>query len=76
MIVAKWGDSLAIRIPSSIADALGLKEGDEVDVHIGDNHTSPIEQDEGRLEAIEKIKSFKIELPVDWKFDRDEANSR
>ena len=32
MQVAKWGNSLAIRIPASVAEALDLKPGDEVQV--------------------------------------------
>ena len=30
--VRRWGNSLAIRIPADEAEALGLKEGDEVKV--------------------------------------------
>lgn len=26
--VAKWGNSLAIRLPAAVVEALGLKEGD------------------------------------------------
>jgi antitoxin MazE len=75
MIVAKSGNSLAIRIPSSVVDALELKEGDEVDVRVGNDRALEIGKDDRRQKAIEKIKSFKIKLPADWKFNRDEANS-
>ncbi len=34
MQVAKWGNSLAIRIPAAVAEALGLRAGDEVEVHV------------------------------------------
>ena len=34
MRVAKWGNSLAIRLPAAVVEALELKEGDEVDVQI------------------------------------------
>ena len=30
MQVAKWGNSLAVRLPKAVVDALRLKEGDEV----------------------------------------------
>jgi len=75
MKVAKWDDSLVIQIPSSIVEELDLKEGDDVDVRIGDDRALEIERD-SRRKAIEKLKSFKVKLPDDWKFDRDEANSR
>jgi antitoxin component of MazEF toxin-antitoxin module len=29
MRVAKWGNSLAVRLPASVVDALELKEGDD-----------------------------------------------
>jgi antitoxin MazE len=76
MRVAKWGNSLAIRIPSTVVDALELKEGDDVVVRIGDGRSFEVERDDRRQKALEKIKSFKLKLPADWKFDRDEANSR
>jgi hypothetical protein len=31
--------------------------------------------EEARLKALEKIRTFGLKLPADWKFDRDEANS-
>ena len=30
MQVAKWGNSLAVRLPASVVEVLRLKEGDEV----------------------------------------------
>ncbi len=32
--VSKWGNSLAMRIPSDIARRLGLREGDSVDAQL------------------------------------------
>ncbi len=34
MRVSKWGNSLAIRLPLAVVKALGLKEGDQVDVRL------------------------------------------
>ncbi|MDE1991817.1 MAG: AbrB/MazE/SpoVT family DNA-binding domain-containing protein [Rhizobiaceae bacterium] len=76
MQVAKWGNSLAIRIPASVVEALELKEGDDIVVRIGENGSFEIERDDSRQKALEKVKSFKFKLPDDWKFDRDEANAR
>ncbi len=76
MQVSKWGNSLAIRIPSSVVEILQLKEGDEVAVRIADERTFELERDTSRQEALERIKAFARPLPADWKFDRDEANAR
>jgi antitoxin MazE len=32
--IAKWGNSLAVRLPASVVEALRLKEGDEIDIHV------------------------------------------
>ncbi len=33
--LAKWGNSLAVRIPKSVADTAQLREGDPVEVGVG-----------------------------------------
>ena len=34
MQVAKWGNSLAVRLPSTVVEALDLKEGDQIEIRI------------------------------------------
>ena len=34
MQVAKWGNSLAVRLPAAVVEALDLKEGDEIDIAV------------------------------------------
>lgn len=76
MQVSKWGNSLAIRIPSSVVEVLQLKEGDEVAVRIAGERTFELERNTSRQDALERIKAYARPLPADWKFDRDEANAR
>jgi antitoxin MazE len=76
MRVAKWGNSLAIRVPSAVADALELKEGDEVEIRLAGPRAFEVERDLSRQRALERLRAFRWKLPPDWKFDRDEANSR
>lgn len=76
MKVARWGNSLALRIPSSVVDVLDLKEGDEVEVRVGGRNSFEISRDDKFERALERIRSFKIPLPDGWVFDRDEANER
>jgi antitoxin MazE len=76
MRVAKWGNSLAIRIPASVVEALELKDGDQVEVHIVGERAFNLSRDQGRERALERIRAFRKPLPPDWKFDRDEANAR
>jgi antitoxin MazE len=76
MRVSKWGNSLAIRIPASVAEALELKEGDEVDIRVAGTRAFDADLDRSRQKALARIKAFRLKLPPDWKFDRDEINSR
>ena len=76
MRVAKWGNSLAIRLPAVVVEALELKEGDEVEVRVAGRRAFDLNRDKNRERAMERIRAARWKLPPDWKFDRDEANSR
>jgi antitoxin MazE len=76
MRVSKWGNSLAIRIPRDVAEALGLKEGDDVALVPGEARALRLDRQLRREEALEGIKELRRPLPEGWKFDRDEANAR
>jgi antitoxin MazE len=76
MQVAKWGNSLAVRLPASVVDALNLKEGDEIEIQVADERTFGVARKPGRQEWLERLRSFRGRLPADFKFDRDEANAR
>ena len=76
MQVSKWGNSLAIRLPAGVVDALKLKEGDEIDIRVAGERAFDVERDRSRELALERLKSLRKPLPPGWKFDRDEANAR
>ncbi len=76
MQVSRWGNSLAIRIPAAVSEALALKEGDDVEVRIADERTFLIARDERKPQALARIRSLRKPLPAGWRFDRDEANER
>ena len=76
MQVAKWGNSLAVRLPTVVVDALKLKEGDEIEIRLNDSRELAISRKPGRIEFLKRLQAFRGRLPADWKFDRDEANAR
>lgn len=76
MQVSKWGNSLAIRIPATVVEALDLKEGDEIEVSIAGRHNLKIDRDRRREKALERLRQTKWSLPSGWRFDREEANER
>lgn len=76
MRASKWGNSLAIRLPASVVEALNLKECDEVEVHVAGDRAFDIDRDRSRERALARIRAFRKQLPAGWKFDREEANAR
>lgn len=76
MKVAKWGNSLAIRIPADVAKALELEEGDLVELTPKAHGRFDLTLSARRERALEAIRSLRGALPADYRFDRDEANAR
>ena len=76
MQVAKWGNSLAVRLPKRLVERFDLKEGDELDVRMSEPGFLELSVEERRRIALEVLKTFEGALPADYKFDRDEANER
>lgn len=77
MKVATWGNSLAVRIPADVARALGLEEGDEVELRaLGGKELAIVTERQRREAAIERLREFRGWMPAGFKFDRDEANAR
>jgi antitoxin MazE len=76
MHVAKWGNSLAVRLPAAVVEALELREGDEIEIHIADAREFAVARKPGRAELLQRLRGFRGRLPPDFKFDRDEANAR
>lgn len=76
MQVSKWGNSLAIRLPSSVVEALALKEGDDIEVVIAEERVFEVRRKPDREELLARLRKFRGTLPEDFKFNRDEANER
>ncbi len=76
MQVSKWGNSLAVRLPAAIVEALGLKEGDEIEIRIAGKREFRAARDRSREKALEQLRKTGWSLPRGFKFDREEANER
>ena len=76
MQVAKWGNSLAVRLPAAVVEALELREGDEIEIHVVDARQLGVARRPGREDLLKRLRTFRGRLPADFKFDRDEANAR
>jgi antitoxin MazE len=76
MQVSKWGNSLAIRIPAEVAEALKLKEGDNIEIKALDEREFAVGLDRRKERAMDSIRNAGWIFPANFKFDRDEANER
>jgi len=76
MQVAKWGNSLAVRLPAAVVEALELREGDDIELHVEGARSIAVARKPDREALIARLRSFRGRLPDDFKFDRDEANGR
>jgi antitoxin MazE len=76
MQVAKWGNSLAVRLPSAVVEALELKEGDQIEIRVAGKREFEIARDRSAEKALERIRQLRRPLPRGFKFDRREANER
>ena len=76
MQVAKWSNSLAVRLPAAVVDALTLQEGDEIEIHVVGARTFEVKKRPKGRELLARLRKFRGRLPIDFKFDHLGANER
>jgi len=76
MQVSRWGNSLAVRLPSEVVEALSLKEGDQIEIRIANAREFEVRRDPTRQRALERLRRLRRPLPAGFVFDRTEANAR
>ncbi|HZR57366.1 MAG TPA: AbrB/MazE/SpoVT family DNA-binding domain-containing protein [Terriglobales bacterium] len=76
MQVSKWGNSLAVRLPSEVVEALNLKEGDQIEIKIANTRVFEVRRDPARQRALARLRRLRRPLPTGFVFDRAEANAR
>jgi len=76
MKVARWGNSLAIRLPAGLVEALNIKEGDDIEVDVAGKRQLDINRTPDARELLARLRKYRGQIPADFKFDRLEANER
>lgn len=76
MRVAKWGNSLAVRLPDAVVKALRLEPGDEIEIVVAGERRFHVGRDRSRERALARLRALKQPLPRGFRLDRDEANAR
>ncbi len=76
MLVARWGNSLAVRLPKALVEALGLKAGDKVDLSPLPGGAIAVRRVDPGEEFLARMAEFSVRAPKGYRFNRDEANER
>ena len=76
MQVAKWGNSLAVRLPAKVVEALALKDGDDIEITIAGTRTMQVARQPSTAEALVALRRLRGVMPPGFKFDRELANDR
>lgn len=80
MQVAKWGNSLGVRLPMALVHKLGISEGDELVVLPAARRAGApavqISRAPSKQERLQAMRRYRAPMPEGYRFDRDEANAR
>ena len=76
MKFAKWGNSIAVRIPAKVVAKLGISPNDDADIRVTGEHSFEVTRDRRREDAIEQLRKLQFVLPDDYIFDREELHER
>jgi antitoxin MazE len=68
--VSKWGNSLAVRLPAAVVEALELKEGDQIEIRVARGRVFEVDRDRGRERALARLRKLRRPLPPGFVFDR------
>lgn len=75
MRVARWGNSLAVRLPADLVRRLGLQEGDEIELHADENGYA-VRRHPQPDEVSAALRRFRGRLPGNARLSRDKAHER
>jgi antitoxin MazE len=76
MKFAKWGNSIAIRVPADVVAKLGISLDEEAQIKVTGEYSFEVTRDRRREQAIEKLRSSRFVLPDDYLFNREELHER
>ena len=63
MRVAKWGNSLAIRLPAPVVEALKLGEGDHIEIRVAKGKRFEVRKDRTREQALAALRKLRRNFP-------------
>jgi antitoxin MazE len=76
MQVSKWGNSLAVRLPAAVVEALDLSEGDDIEIQVEGSRSLSVGKVPDQRELLARLRKYRGRLPKEFRFDRLEAHER
>lgn len=77
MKVAKWGNSLAVRLPKETAEALGVSEGDDIAFDHTPEGEVKLRRKRDTIEWIREIRAkYPDRIPADYRYKREDGQRR
>jgi antitoxin MazE len=73
MLISKWGNSLAVRLPKALVEELGLKEGDEIELRRAPDGAIEVARRTKIEDALTGLRSLRGAFPEGYRFNRDEC---
>jgi antitoxin MazE len=74
--IFQWGDGLAVQLPMSLVDSLGLKEGDDVEIAVAGTILPTACADADVTEVLTRLRAYRGRLPADFNFVRPQSHER
>lgn len=76
MKIARWGNSLAVRLPQPVVEALDLSEGDDIEISVVGSRAIEVSRAPDAEALLQRLRRLRGTLPKGFRFDRLEANER
>ena len=76
MRVFRWGKSLAVRLPAAVVKALGLHEGDSLEIRVTGGRAFAISKSPSNKELLARLRKFRGRMPNGFRWDRLQAHER
>lgn len=76
MKVARWGNSLAVRLPAAVVEAMQLKDGDDIEIIAANAKMLAVNKKPDTEELWARVRKMRGMMPADFKFNREELHER
>ena len=76
MQVSRWGNSLAVRLPAAVVEALELQAGDDIEIQVEGSRSLKVRKVPDSRDLLARLRKYRGRLPDGFRFDRLEAHER